>query len=562
MREARRTNRRIRLLLLVFTLVFLAAFGRAFWLQGVRAQSLGRMAAGQHREEVTIPAHRGTIYDRTGVQLALGEQATTVYADPRQVTQPQVVAVAAARALGVDPNALYRELTDRSRGFVYVARQADPAAAARLARKKLDGLGFYPEERRTYPHGREGAAVVGYAGVDNKGVAGLELKFDQTLAGRAGVQTLVKDPFGRAIDILESKPERDGEDIRLTLDQRIQATTEVALQRAVSQWDAKGAAAVIMDPRTGSILAMANAPGFDANRFPQTPQARQRNRTVTDTYEPGSTFKLVTVGGVLSDGLVTPSTTFTLPPEIKVSDRWIHDAEARGTVTYSVKDILSHSSNVGTVTLGEMLARQERGVTYWISRFGFGHKTGIDFPGESSGIVVPPDKWSGSTIGNVPIGHGIAVTPVQMAAAYAAIANHGLWTQPHLVGRIGSARPHVRRRRIVSRRVADQLTQMLRDVVIEGTGTLAKVPGYQVAGKTGTAAKPNPWGGYSSTRYIASFVGFVPASSPRLVILVTVDEPKGTIYGGMVAAPVFQEIAKFDLQYLEVPPDAPGTAAG
>jgi len=560
-REARRSNRRIRLLLLTFTLVFLVAFGRAFWLQGVRAQSLGRLAAGQHRQEVTIPAHRGTIYDRTGVQLALGEQATTVYADPRQVTQPQVVAVAAARALGVDPNELYRELTDQSRGFVYVARQADPDAAARLARRKLDGLGFYPEERRTYPHRREGAAVVGYAGVDNDGVAGLEVRYDRVLAGQAGVQTIVRDPFGRAIDILRSHPERDGTDIRLTLDQRIQATTEAALQRVVSRWDAKGATAVIMDPRDGSILAMANAPGFDANRFPQTPQAVQRNRTVTDTFEPGSTFKIVTVGGVLSDGLVTPSTTFTLAPEIKVSDRWIHDAEARGTITYSVKDILAHSSNVGTVTLGEMLARQEHGVTYWISRFGFGHKTGIDFPGESAGIVVPPEKWSGSTIGNVPIGHGIAVTPVQMAAAYAAIANHGVWTQPHLVERIGSARPHVRRRRIVTGRVARQLTEMLRDVVIEGTGTKAEVPGYQVAGKTGTAAKPNPWGGYSSTRYIASFVGFVPASKPRLVILVTVDEPKGAIYGGMVAAPAFQEIAKFDLQYLEVPPDAPGAAS-
>jgi cell division protein FtsI (penicillin-binding protein 3) len=556
---ARTANRRIRLLLLFFTFVFVLTVARAMWLQGVQARSLSRLASGQHREAVTVPAHRGTIFDRTGVQLAIGEQATTVYADPRHVTRPQAVAVAAGRELGLDPDKLYQLLTDRSKGFVYVARQADPASAARLARKRFAGLGFYREERRTYPHGREGASVVGYAGVDNRGLAGIELQLDHQLSGRAGRQTLVKDPFGRAIDIISSTPERDGRDVHLTLDQRIQSTAEAELQKAVTTWKAKSATAIVMDPRNGAILAMANAPGFDANRYPNAPEEVQRNRTVTDTYEPGSTFKLVTVAGVLSERLVSPSTTFTLPYQIHVSDRWIHDAEPRGTVTYSVAQILSHSSNVGAITLAQILTRQAKGVAYWISRFGFGHKTAIDFPGESAGIVVPPEKWSGSTIGNVPIGHGIAVTPIQMAAAYAAIANHGVWVQPHLVDRIGSDRPSLGHRRIVSRGIAGELTQMLKDVVIEGTGTRAEIPGYQVAGKTGTAAKPTRWG-YSNSRYIASFVGFVPASKPRLVVLVTVDEPHGAIFGGMVAAPVFQEIAKFDLQYLEVPPDAPTTA--
>jgi len=531
------------------------------WLQGVNAQSLGSLASGQHRQAVTIPPHRGTIFDRTGVQLALGQQATTVYADPRQVTRPQVVAVAVGRALHLDPNVVYRQLTDRSKGFVYIARQADARGAARLARRKFDGLGFYGEERRTYPHGREGAAVIGYAGVDNNGLAGLELEYDRKLAGRAGVQTVVKDGLGRAIDIISSTPERDGLDVHLTLDQRIQATAEAELQKAVQQWDAKGASAIVMDPRDGSILAMANAPGFDANRFPETSQELQRNRTVTDTYEPGSTFKLVTVAGALSDGLVTPSTRFTLPYQIQVSDRWIHDAEARDTVNYSVSEILSHSSNVGAVTLAQMLSRQRRGVSYWMSRFGFGHKTRIDYPGESAGIVLRPEDWSGSTIGNIPLGQGIAVTAVQMAASYAAVANGGVWVQPHLVKRVGSTRPRLVRRRIVSKSVAGELTQMLKDVVTEGTGTLADIPGYQVAGKTGTAAKADPAGGYSDTRYVASFVGFVPAGKPRLVILVTVDEPHGDIFGGKVAAPVFQNIAKFDLQYLEVSPDTPGTAA-
>jgi cell division protein FtsI/penicillin-binding protein 2 len=553
--SARLANRRIRLLLLAFSVVFVLALGRAVWLQGVRAQSLGRLATRQQRELVTVPARRGTIFDRTGVPLAIGEQATTVYSDPRQVRDPRTVAIASARALDLDPNDVYREITDRKKGFVYVARQADPAGAAKLARRKLAGLGFYPEERRRYPQGRVGASVVGYAGVDDKGLAGLEVGLDRQLSGRPGTQTIVKDPFGRPIDIVNSKPERDGSDAHLTLDHTMQANAEAELQRAVKYWHAKGATAIVMDPRTGAVLAMANAPGFDANAYPRTRPSVQRNRAVTDTYEPGSTFKLVTVAGVLSEHLVSPSTRFTLEPQIHVADRVIRDAEPRGTVDYSVSEILAHSSNVGAITLAQILTRQRKGVSYWISRFGFGHRTGIDFPGESAGIVVPPNRWSGSTIGNVPIGHGIAVTPVQMAAAYAAIANHGVWVQPHLVDRIGgSPRPKPERRRIVTPSIAAQLTRMLRDVVIEGTGRLATVPGYSVAGKTGTAAVPIP-GGYSDTKYIASFVGFVPASKPRLVVLVTVNEPEGAIFGGLVAAPVFEQIAKFDLQYLAVPPD-------
>jgi cell division protein FtsI/penicillin-binding protein 2 len=240
-----------------------------------------------------------------------------------------------------------------------------------------------------------------------------------------------------------------------------------------------------------------------------------------------------------------------------VADRVVHDAEERGTVNYSVAQILAHSSNIGAITLAQMLGRTR--LSSWISRFGFGRTTGVDFPGESPGIVLPPEKWSGSTIGNVPIGQGIAVTPVQMAAAYAAIANRGIWSRPHLVDHVaGGSRPSLNKRRLVSPRTADQLMMMLKDVVAEGTGQYAAMPGYQVAGKTGTAQKPDSRGGYATGRYVASFVGIVPASRPRFVILVAVDEPHGAIWGGTVAAPAFQQIARFDLQYLEVPPDAPG----
>jgi cell division protein FtsI (penicillin-binding protein 3) len=551
----RLANRRVRLLALGFALIFAVMLARAVWLQGVRAESLGALAEVQHRELVTLPARRGSILDRTGMPLALGEQATTVYADPRQVRDARAVALVAGRTLGVDTDALYRALLrNRSRSFLYVARQADRARAAKLRRQHLAGLGFYPEEHRSYPQGTVAAQVVGYAGVDNEGLAGLELGLDRVLVGKAGRETIVKDAFGQPIDVVSSTPSRPGRDVVLTLDPTLQSTVEAMLREAVVHWAARGATAVVLDPRNGDVLAMANAPTYDASRFPSVPPLLHHNRAVEDTYEPGSTFKLVTVAGALADGLVLPSTPLYLPAVLHVADREIRDAEPRNDETMTVAQIVARSSNVGAVTLAERLGRER--LARWIRRFGFGRKTGIDFPAESPGIVLPPDRWSGSTIGTVPIGHGIAVTPIQMVAAYAAIANHGTLVRPHLVDHVAGRRP-VRppHRRVVTNGVAAQLSAMLRGVVLEGTGTKANVPGYQVAGKTGTAAKPLPGGGYSTTDYVASFVGFVPASKPRFVILVAVDSPRGSIWGGVVAAPVFQEIAKFALQYYGVPPD-------
>ena len=342
---------------------------------------------------------------------------------------------------------------------------------------------------------------------------------------------------------------REGESITLTIDHTIQAQAEMVLRSTMHQWGAKDATAIVLDPRTGDILAMAVEPGYDANRFGAAGPARQRNRAVTDTYEPGSTFKVVTVAGALTSHLVTPRTPFTLPYSIRVADRVIHDAEKRGTERFTVAQILSRSSNVGAITLAEMLGQNR--LLSWMKRFGFGQTTGIDFPGESAGLL--PGYWSGSTIGNVPIGQGVAVTPIQMAAAYAAIANHGVWVRPHLV-----AGAKAERRQMIPRSIDAQLVSMLKGVTAEGgTGYLAAIPGYQVAGKTGTAQKPDAHGGYSGAKYVASFVGMVPASKPRLVVLVAVDEPRGAIWGGVVAAPAFQQIAQFDLQYLEVPPDRP-----
>jgi cell division protein FtsI/penicillin-binding protein 2 len=557
--KEKRANRRIRLLLAIFVLVFAGTLARAVWLQGVQASSLGKLAERQHRESIVIPAGRGTIYDSTGVQLAIGETTTTVYADPRQLTQPRAIAAAAQRFLGVDANTLYAQLLNRKTSFVYIKRFADPTAADEFLKKSYVGVNSYPEEKRAYPQRSVASQVIGFAGTDNKGLGGLEIEYDRNLTGKTGKQTIVRDPFGRAISVVSMTPEQQGHDLFTTIDHTIQANAEAVLRKTIARWHANSATAVVLDPRSGAVLAMAQAPGYDANNSSSVPFSLQRNRAVTDTYEPGSVFKLVTIAGALSTGIVTPKTEFTLPYSIKVADRVVHDAEPRGTETLSVAKILSRSSNVGAVTIAKELGSSA--LMDWIAKFGFGKQTGIDFPGESQGQVLPLDKWSGSTIGNVPIGQGIAVTPVQMAAAYAAIANGGVWVQPHLAEKIGGRSIHdLKRRRIVSPAVDGVLKQMLTNVVDEhgATGNEAQISGYTVGGKTGTAQKPGPHG-YTTGQYVASFVGFVPVSKPRLVVLVTVDDPRGAIYGGVVAAPAFAEIAKFDLQYLGVPPDAPVT---
>jgi cell division protein FtsI/penicillin-binding protein 2 len=308
---------------------------------------------------------------------------------------------------------------------------------------------------------------------------------------------------------------------------------------------------------------MAQAPGYNANDSNVVSQALQRNRPVTDTYEPGSTFKLVTITAALSEGIVQPTTRFVLPYKLQYGscDKCsVEDAEPRPTETLSVSQILSQSSNVGAVTIAGKLGSSM--LAKWIQRFGFGHATDIDFPGESDGFVLPLDEWNEATIGNVPIGQGISVTPIQMASVYAAVANGGVWIQPHLVSKTGGQAPERwKHRRIMSPAVDAQVKTMLTGVVADAgaTGTAAAIPGYSVAGKTGTAQVPDGHGGYSKYDFDATFVGMVPASHPQLVVLVKVDDPRGSIFGGVVAAPAFQQIAKFDLQYLEIPPDEPRT---
>ncbi|MGC9974670.1 MAG: penicillin-binding protein 2, partial [Gaiellaceae bacterium] len=538
-------------------LALAGALARAGWIQVVRAGSLAKLADAQQTQTIPVAAPRGSIVDRNNVELATNSDVITISADPKLVTTPAAEAKRAAEVLGLGgpgETVLLRALADRKSRFAYVARQAPVGEAKALERLKLAGFDYTPASKRIYPQGTLAAQTIGFAGVDNRGLTGLELEYNSSLTGRDGKETVVRDPTGRLIDVQSTTSERPGADLTLTIDNAIQLYVQQVLAQTVKDWHARSASALVLDAHSGEVLAMATAPTDNANSIPAS-QELLRNKTVTDTYEPGSTFKLVTVAGALSDGLVTPQTPFTLPYSIDVAGTPIHDSHPRGTERLTVSQILTLSSNVGAIKISRLLGDEQ--LARWIKRFGFGEPTGIDFPGESPGQVPPVDEWYGSTAGTIPIGQGIAVTPIQLAAAYAAIANKGVWVRPHLVARIGS-KPvaPAKRRRVVTTAVADELMVMLHNVVDEGTGTAAEIPGYTVAGKTGTAQKPDlKTGGYSTYNYVASFVGIVPASNPRLVILVTVDEPRGSIWGGVVAAPAFQQIALDCLRYLEVPPD-------
>jgi cell division protein FtsI/penicillin-binding protein 2 len=343
--------------------------------------------------------------------------------------------------------------------------------------------------------------------------------------------------------------------LRLTIDAAIQERAENALAAVGSKFRPKGATALVMDPVSGELLALANWPPVDANRLGDAPASARQNAAVAAAYEPGSTFKSFTVAGALEDRLVSPQTPFDLPPQIRVADRTIGEAHTRGAMTMTVADILAQSSNVGAVTVG--LRHGATRFDAWIRRFGFGHPTGVDLPGEEGGIVPRLQQYSGSTMGNLPIGQGLAVTPLQMAAGYAAIANGGVLRQPRIIAAVGGRR--IRRRqgvRVLSPATAASLRQMLEGVLAPGgTASEVSIPGYALAGKTGTANKPDPvYGGYSNTKFVASFVGFAPARNPRLLIAVMVDEPRGEEAGGRIAAPAFQQIASFALPYLRIAP--------
>jgi cell division protein FtsI/penicillin-binding protein 2 len=546
-------ERRIGLLFAGFLVAFLVIVCRAVWLQGVQGSELASDAISQQTETITVPGLRGSLLDRRGNALAASEDAATIFATPYQVENPPRAAKELAPILDQSETEVLRALT-ASNGFSYLAHKVSLETAGRVEALDLEGIGELPDSRRTYPQGQMAGQVIGAVGSENQGLIGLEAGEESVLAGSDGERRIVKDALGEPIRLETATEAEDGEDIQLTLDPVIQEKTERVLSEVGETYAPKGATAIVVDPRTSQVLAMANWPPIDPEDLSEAGEEDLLNRATGFTYEPGSTFKAFTVAAALEEKEVTPSTTFTLEPQLHVADRVIEDAEARPTVTLSVAEILAHSSNVGAATIGLQMGSEK--FDRWIRRFGFGRPTGVQFPGEEQGLLLPLDEYSGSTMGNLPIGQGLSVTPMQMVAGYTAIAHDGILRPPQLIKRIGDEEIHEPKgHRIVTPEVAAQVREMLEGVLAAGgTASEVSVPGYSLAGKTGTAEVAEN-GTYSETKYVASFIGFAPAQDPRLLAAVIVDQPQGDIYGGSVAAPAFGKIAGFALPYLGVPPE-------
>lgn len=543
-------ERRIGLLFAGFLCAFLLIVCRAFWLQGVEASQLSSQALEQQSQTVMVPGLRGSILDRNGTRLASSEDAATIYATPYQVKNPPKAAERLAPILKQKQSKVLEALTVES-GFSYLAKDIDLATAAKVEALEIEGIAELPASRRTYPQGEMAGQVIGVVGEEG-GLTGIEAGEESALAGEEGERRVVTDALGDPIKLETVKEARDGEDVQLTLDPVIQQKTEQVLAKVGETYAPKGATAIVMDPETSEILAMANWPPVNPGDLEHVSTEDLTNRATSFNYEPGSTFKAFTVSAALEEGLVTPSTEFTLPPEIEVGERWIHDAEERGTETLTVSQILARSSNVGAVEIGLRVGATQ--FSKWIEKFGFGKQTGVQFPGEEKGIVPKLSEYSGATMGNLPMGQGAAVTPMQMVQGYTAIAHDGILRPPQLVKRIGETPVHEPKgHRVISSKTAEEVREMLEGVLgPEGTASEVEVPGYSLAGKTGTAQVAEN-GGYSETKYIASFIGFAPAMHPKFLAAVIVDEPEGEIYGGSVAAPAFGEIAAFSLPYLGVP---------
>ncbi|HEX2372201.1 MAG TPA: penicillin-binding protein 2 [Solirubrobacterales bacterium] len=549
----RLVERRIGLLFAAFLLLFAIVLVRAVWLQGVRGGELRANAASQQTETVTVPGFRGRILDREGDPLAASEEAATVFATPYQVDDPSDAARRLAPLLDVPEDQIFDALSNRESGFEYLRRELDVVAAERIRKLDIDGVGLLPDSRRSYPQGELATQVIGTVGTDNQGLTGLESQYDDLIGGSDGETKITRDALGDTIERETLHNQATGGDIKLTLDAEIQDQTEHVLAGVGRTYDPKGATIVVMNPRSAEVLALANWPPADPTDLESASDEALANHATGFTYEPGSTFKAFTVGAALEEDTVNPNTVFTLPPSIHVADRVIEEAHPRPTVSLTVAEILAQSSNVGAVKVGESVGAET--FDSWVRRFGFGEPTGIAFPAEEQGIVPALDDYSGSTLGNMSIGQGIAVTPIQMAAGYAAIANGGILRAPRLVVREGDdpVDPPTGQR-VISSRTSARLREMLEGVLAPGgTAAEVEVPGYTLAGKTGTAEKAKD-GGYSKSDFVASFAGFAPASDPQLLVTVVVDEPQGSYYGADVAAPAFGKIVEFALPHLGIPP--------
>lgn len=543
--------------------IFLTVIGaKAVYLQVVRSSWLAQRAAREYQRSYAINGNRGAIYDTNGNELAISGEAVSVAVNPSAIEAPERAAGALADALGIDKATVSQRLSDPERAFAWLKRRVTPDEESRVRAAGIPGVQYIRERCRYYPNRELAAQVLGFTGVDGTGLEGVEFYYDKILQGDRGKLQVLRDALGRRFETEDQAVQRDGgSHLVLTIDQTIQHIAEKELAQAVGDSRAGAGSAVILAPQTGAVLAMANVPGFNVNAFGNYPSHVWRNRAVTDRFEPGSTMKIFSAAAAIESGGYTPSSAFYCENgAYQIGPNTIHDTKPHGWLT--LREIIKYSSNIGAVKLGENIG--PKALFDVLSGFGFGARTGIDFPGETSGKLPVYTEWTQIDAGAIAFGHGVSVTAVQLAAATAAIANEGILMKPYIVKAIKDTRGRpIQRfapqpiRRVVSPETARIVTDMMRAVVEEeGTGAQAELIGYTAGGKTGTAQKLSKDGGYSEDQFVASFVGFAPASHPAVVILVVVDDPKGSHYGGTVAAPAFRRMAQAILDYLNITPDA------
>ncbi|HVF15078.1 MAG TPA: penicillin-binding protein 2, partial [Acidimicrobiales bacterium] len=561
--EFRVPRRRLVALLVAMAVAFAGLVWRLADVQGVSAERYAVFGESQRLEARVLPADRGSILDRNGAELAISLRRRTVFADPSLVEDPAAAALALAPLLGLDEGELHEQLGAPDTEFVYLSRKVEDGVADAVVALGLPGVFLMDEPTRFLPSGPLAAPVLGEVGDDDIGLSGLELQYDEQLTGKPGELLVEKDVGGNDIadgTRLLEPPER-GHNLVLTIDQVMQYETERVLAEQIVSSKARSGIAIVMDPRTGEILALAN---LEVAKKGAPPTPSFDNMAVTRVYEPGSVNKVVTISAAVEEGVVEGDTRLSVPDNYKVADVVFKDDEQHEPAYWSVDEIMAHSSNVGTIMIGQRLGKDR--LTDYLDDFGLVDQTALDFPGEAVGILPEPDEWSGTSIATVPIGQGVAVTALQMLGAYNTIANGGTYVAPRLVRGVvepsGKLRPTEveKGHRVVSEETAAAVNRMLVGAVTSGTGTAAAVPNYSVAGKTGTAGKPRDNApGYKDGAYVASFVGFMPASAPRLSAIVVLDEPT-PIYGGLVSAPAFSRLAAAGARLFDIPPQPAGDA--
>jgi len=560
--KARKSNfTRLRILLVgvTFAVGFAVIGGKALLLQVYQGSWLSQKASDQVEDSLKAVGKRGAILDRRGREMAVSIDATSIAVRPAQVKDVESVARDLASVFKRPLPEVRKKLTS-GKPFVWVKRQATPKEVEAVRRLRVPGLEFVAEASRFYPNRTLAAQVIGFTGMDGRGLEGVEFFYDSHLRGTDTSVKVLRDALGNGF---QSEPAADtdgsGQNLILTLDQTVQFITETALNEAVESTRARSGMAVVMEPKTGAILALALAPTFNPNAYDDFKKPVWRNRAITDPFEPGSTLKIFVAAAALEFTSLSPKTTFNCENgAYRIGKYTVHDVHRYGVL--SLQDIIKFSSNIGAAKIGEKVGPEKLHQT--LQLFGFGQKTGIDGPSETTGLLMLPRKWANIDTAAISFGHGISVSAVQLITAVSAIANDGVLMKPRIVqaatdkqGQVLQQFPPEEVRRAISRETAQTLKEILQSVMLPGgTGTHASLEGYTAAGKTGTARKVDDSGQYANDRHVASFIGFAPVENPQIAVLVVIDEPRGQIYGGAVAAPVFKKIAQSTLNYLNVPP--------